>query len=98
LINTGKAENAVQVTKALQDIKNHPISSQVVCCHFEKSGIEGCGEEKTPSFFQVWKEWLDFVSYTVSQQVNSAPLEPTPDQLCLSCLIKSAFLLLHPSA
>ena len=28
LISTGKAENAVQVTKALQDITNEPLSAQ----------------------------------------------------------------------
>ena len=30
LIGTGKAENAVQVTKALQDSTNQPLSAQTV--------------------------------------------------------------------
>lgn len=31
LISTGKAENAVQVTKALQDITNESLSAQTTC-------------------------------------------------------------------
>ena len=30
LIGSGRAENAVQVTKALRDVVNHPISTQTI--------------------------------------------------------------------
>ncbi|KIK79768.1 hypothetical protein PAXRUDRAFT_768132 [Paxillus rubicundulus Ve08.2h10] len=58
---TGKAENAVQVTKAIQDIKNHPISSQTVCCNLEKSGMKAMVKKKCPLLSKCHrKERLDF--------------------------------------
>ncbi|KIK95953.1 hypothetical protein PAXRUDRAFT_774715, partial [Paxillus rubicundulus Ve08.2h10] len=59
--HTGKAENTVQVTKALQDIKNHPISSQTVCHHLKKSGMKAVVKKKCPLLSKCHrKEWLDF--------------------------------------
>ena len=40
LISTRKAENAVQVTKALQDITNEPLSAQTTCQHLTKAGMK----------------------------------------------------------
>ena len=46
LIGTGKAENAVQVTKTLQDVKNHAISPQTVCRHLKKAGMKAVVKKK----------------------------------------------------
>ena len=46
LIGTGKAENAVQVTKTLQDVKNHAISPQTVHCHLKKAGMKAVVKKK----------------------------------------------------
>ncbi|KIJ08802.1 hypothetical protein PAXINDRAFT_18086 [Paxillus involutus ATCC 200175] len=60
-ISTGKVENAVQVTKALQDIKTHPISSQTVHRHLKKSGMKAVVKKKHPLLSKRHrKEWLDF--------------------------------------
>ena len=40
LIGTRKAENAVQITKTLQDAKNHSISPQVALHYLRKAGIK----------------------------------------------------------
>ena len=40
LIGSGKAENAVQVTKTLQDVKNCSISPQTIHCHLKKAGMK----------------------------------------------------------
>jgi len=50
LISTGKAENAVQVTKALSDITNTPLHPNTVCQHLKKNRIEGCSQEETAFF------------------------------------------------
>ncbi|KIJ04750.1 hypothetical protein PAXINDRAFT_30953, partial [Paxillus involutus ATCC 200175] len=61
LISTGKVENAVQVTKALQDIKTHPISSQTVRRHLKKSGMKAVVKKKRPLLSKRHrKERLDF--------------------------------------
>ena len=61
LIGTGKAENAVQVTKTLQDVKNHPISSQTVRCHLKKAGMKTVVKKKCPRLtFAHKKARLDF--------------------------------------
>ena len=48
LIGTGRAGNAVQVAKSLQDSTNQPLSAQAVQNYMKD---EGCGEEEkaTPS-------------------------------------------------
>ena len=38
LISTGKVENAIQVTNALQDITNEPLSAQTTHQHLNKLG------------------------------------------------------------
>ena len=48
VICSGKAEDAVQVTKALQDIKNQPISSQTMHCHLKKAGMKAVVTKKSP--------------------------------------------------
>ena len=40
LIQTGKAENAAQVTKPLQDIINQPLSTKTVCCGLRAAGMK----------------------------------------------------------
>ena len=39
IVHMGKANNAVQVTKALQDVTNQSIPSQTVCCNLKKFGL-----------------------------------------------------------
>ena len=48
LIGTGKVENAVQVTKTVQDVKNHAISPQTVRCHLKKAGMKAVVKKKCP--------------------------------------------------
>ena len=48
LIGTGKAENAVQLTRTLQDVKNQPISSQTICRHLKKAGMKAVVKKKCP--------------------------------------------------
>ncbi|KAG8750043.1 hypothetical protein FRC14_000866, partial [Serendipita sp. 396] len=40
LITSGKAENAVQVTKALKDITNQEISVETTRCALKRSGMK----------------------------------------------------------
>ena len=61
LIGTGKAENAVQVTKALQDIINQPLSSQTVRNHLKGVGMKSVVKKKRPILSKRHrKERLDF--------------------------------------
>jgi transposase len=61
LIGTGKAENAVQVTKALQDIINQPLSSQTVRNHLKGVGMKAVVKKKRPILSKRHrKERLDF--------------------------------------
>ena len=48
IIRMRKADNAVQVTKALRDITNQSISSQTVCRHLRKSGLRPVVKKKRP--------------------------------------------------
>ena len=61
LISSGKAENTVQVTKALQDIKNKPISSQTMPFHLKKAGMKAVVKKKSPLLSKHHrKECMDF--------------------------------------
>jgi len=48
LIGSGKAENAVQLAKTLQDIKNIPISSQTVRNYLKGTGMKAVVKKKRP--------------------------------------------------
>ena len=48
LIGTGKADNAVQVTKSLQDITNQSLSTQTVRNHLKKEGMKSVVKKKRP--------------------------------------------------
>jgi len=48
LITTRKAENAVQITKTLRDIKNQPLSSETVHWHLKKAGLKAVVKAKKP--------------------------------------------------
>ena len=48
LITSGKAENAVQVTKALTNIINKPLSANTVCLHLKKAGMKAVVKSKHP--------------------------------------------------
>ena len=48
LLDTGKAENAVQITKTLQDVKNHSISPQTIHHHLKKAGMKAVVKQKRP--------------------------------------------------
>ena len=48
LITSGQAENAVQVTKALVNITNRPLSASTVCTHLKKSGMKAVVKSKHP--------------------------------------------------
>ena len=40
LINTGKADNATQVTQSLQSITNQSLSTQTIHCHLKRAGLK----------------------------------------------------------
>ena len=48
LITSGRAENAVQVTKALSNIINEPLSASTVRLHLKKSGMKAVVKSKRP--------------------------------------------------
>ena len=48
LIHMQKADNAVQVTKSLEDVTNQSISSQTVRCSLRKAGIRPVVKKKCP--------------------------------------------------
>ena len=48
LIGTGTADNTVQVTKVLQNIKNQTFSSQTTCNHMRKAGFKAKTKIKKP--------------------------------------------------
>ena len=48
LIHTGKAENAAQITKPLQDIINQPLSTKTVHRHLRKVGMRPVVKRKRP--------------------------------------------------
>src|SRR5438445_13341192 len=48
LINSGKAENAVQVTKALINITNQPLSASTVHLHLKNAGMKAVVKSKCP--------------------------------------------------
>ena len=61
LIGTGKAENAVQVTKYLQDITNQSLSAQTVRNGLNKVGMMAVVKRKRPLLIKKhMKERLDF--------------------------------------
>ena len=47
-MHMGKADNAAQVTKALQDVTNQSISSQTVHHNLKKSGLLPVVKKKQP--------------------------------------------------
>ena len=68
IVRMGKADNAVQVTKALQDVTNQSISSQTVRHNLKKSGLRPVVKKKQPllkprhrkdrlDFAESHKEW-----------------------------------------
>ena len=48
LISSGKAENAVQVTKAFTNAVNQPLSTTIVCWHLKKTGMKAVVKSKHP--------------------------------------------------
>ena len=61
IVHMGKANNAVKVTKALQDITNQSISSQTVHLNLRQSGLRPVVKKKWPLLKKHHqKEWLDF--------------------------------------
>ena len=48
LISSGKAENAVQVTKALTNVVNQPLSATTVRWHLKKTGMKAVVKSKCP--------------------------------------------------
>src|SRR6266481_926630 len=61
LITSGKAETAVQVSKALQTITNQPVTSQTVCQHLRRTGMKAVVKKKKPLLSpRHRKERMDF--------------------------------------
>ena len=51
LIISGKAENAVQVTRSLTNIINQPLSPSTVCLHLKKAGMKAMVKSKCSILF-----------------------------------------------
>src|ERR1700735_2750900 len=60
LIGTGKAENAVQVTKALQDSTNQSLSAQTVRNGMKEVGMKAVVKKKRPLLTKKHRKRLDF--------------------------------------
>jgi transposase len=61
LISSGKADNAVQVTKALQSITNQPLSSQTTRRYLRQHGMKAVVKKKRPLLLPRHKQQrLDF--------------------------------------
>ena len=61
LISSGKAENAVQVTKALKEIINQPLSAQTTWHYLKETGMKAVVKRKRPLLTKHHrKERLDF--------------------------------------
>ena len=61
LIGSGKADNAVQVTKVLQNVTNQSISPQTIWNHLKKEGMKAVVKRKSPILSTKHrKERLDF--------------------------------------
>ena len=61
LIGTGKADNAVQVTKSLQNITNQPLTAQTVRNHLKEMGMKAVVKKKWPKLSPKHRrEQLDF--------------------------------------
>ena len=61
LIGTGRAENAVQVAKSLQEVTNQSLSAQTVQNRMKSLGMKAVVTKKRPILSQRhWKERLDF--------------------------------------
>jgi len=61
LITSGKVNNAVQVTKALQDITNQPLSAQTTRRYLKKNGMKAVVKQKRPRLLPRHKKArLDF--------------------------------------
>ena len=62
LISSGKAENAVQVTMALTNVANQPLSATTVRQHFKKTGMKAVVKSKCPLLsVKHCKAHLDYV-------------------------------------
>jgi len=60
LINSGKADNAAQVTHTLQTITNKSLSCETVRKHLKKEGLKAVVKKKHPMLTKHHKEWMDF--------------------------------------
>ena len=61
MISSGKAENAVQITRTLQTITNHDLSPETVCLHLKKAGMKAVVKKKRPILSKRHrKERLDY--------------------------------------
>ncbi len=61
LITSRKAENAVQVTQALRNITNQPLSAKTVCRHLSQAGMKAVVKRKRPLLTKRHRrERLDF--------------------------------------
>ena len=48
LISAGKADTAVDVTKALHNITNQSLHAQTVCCYLKVAGMKAVVKKKRP--------------------------------------------------
>ena len=57
LINSGKADNATQVTHSLQSITDQPLSHETICCHLKKAGMKAVVKKKCPLLLTIPQKW-----------------------------------------
>ena len=87
LITSGQAENAVQVTKALVNITNQPLSASTVCTHLKKSGIKAVVKSKHPFLSTKYcKACLDFAHAYKDWTVDDWKRVIWSDETKINCL------------
>ena len=78
LISSGKAENAVQVTKALTNVVNQSLSATSVCWHLKKTGMKAVIKSRCPSTWHHHTSWEQEIGNTHSSP-ESVPSPSTAE-------------------
>ncbi|KIK29003.1 hypothetical protein PISMIDRAFT_81649, partial [Pisolithus microcarpus 441] len=85
LITSGKAENAVQVTKSLSNIINQSLSANTVHLHLKKSGVKAVVKTKHPILSaKHHKACLDFAYTHKDWTIEDSSAKQTPSRVIWS--------------
>jgi transposase len=74
LIGSGKADTAVDVTRALQDVINQPLSSQTTRRYLKEAGMKAVVKKKKPELWErVEAEWNKIEPKVCQDLIESMP-------------------------